>query len=302
MDLNAVEAFVRVGDARSFTAAANQMGLTASGVSKAIARLEGELGVKLLHRTTRSLSLTADGAIFLDRCRQVLSDLNDARLALSQTASEPRGRLRVSMPVALGRLIVIPGLVRLRGRYPELVIEASVTDRHIDLVEEGFDAAIRIGELPDSGLIARRLAGTRWVTCAAPAYLDRFGHPATLEELEGHERVIFVSRETGRVMPWVFNDGGTRRIGPGGGGFTVDNGEALVDAALAGGGIIYIHSYMVSHLVADGRLQSILDAFAAPGPGIHVVYPSSRHLSPKVRAFLDLAGELFPPGRPSSGF
>src|ERR1700754_3937445 len=166
MDLSAVEAFVRAAEARSFTGAAKQMGLTASGVSKAVTRLESQTGVVLLHRSTRSVGLTAEGSVFFDRCREILTGLKDAEAALQQSALVPSGRLRVAAPIAFGRSILVPALVEVRRRYPDITVEASFSDAMQDIIEEGYDIAIRIGDLPSSRLVAREVGAAYWIACA----------------------------------------------------------------------------------------------------------------------------------------
>ena len=288
MDFSAVSAFVQTAELRSFTAAAARLDLTASGVSKAVTRLEADVGVRLLNRTTRSISLTPDGSAFLERCRQVLADLDEAREMLARSGAEPRGGLRISIPVAYGRCVVMPLLVDLLERYGELSIEANVSDRRVDLVEEGFDLAIRIGELPDTRLIARRIDSAVFVVCASPAYLAKAGRPASLEDVAEHACVVARSASSGRTLGWRLarRDGEIEEITPGS-RIVVDNGEALIDAALAGAGLVYIHSYMIAEYVSQGRLEVVIDTGASQRIGVFALYPAARQLSPKVRVLVD---------------
>jgi LysR family transcriptional regulator, regulator for bpeEF and oprC len=288
MDLVAVNAFVQAAETRSFTAAAARLNVTASGVSKAVARLEADVGVRLMNRTTRSLSLTPDGIAFLERCRNALSELEEAREMLARTGVEPRGKLRISMPLAYGRLLIIPRLTELLERYPSLSIEANVSDRRADLIDEGYDLAIRIGELPDTRLIARRIDMAHFIVCAAQKYLARFGQPLSMEDLTQHSCVVSRSASDGRFLPWRASDAGGRpfQVIPTS-RLIVDNGEALIDAALAGAGLIYIHRYMVQANLEEGSLVTVFDAQASDADPIFAIYPQTKSLSPKVRVVVD---------------
>lgn len=289
MDFNALAAFVAAADKLSFTGAAAALGLTASGVSKAVSRLEDDLRVRLFHRTTRSLSLTTDGAAFLERCRQILGDLDEARRLVQQSQDAPSGRLRVTMPAVFGRMHIVPAIADYMRRYPEVTVEASITDRIVDLVEEGFDIAVRFGEPPDARVVARPLTQVRFVTTAAPAYLAAHPAPARPQDLAGHRCVAYVPPMTGKVLEWTYRDGAAVLQHTPSGHLAVDSGEAVVDAALAGAGLAYCHDYLVERAVAEGRLVRVLDAFAGPSSPVSLVYPHSRRLAPRVRAFIDVA-------------
>ncbi|MFT4439042.1 LysR family transcriptional regulator [Caballeronia sp. 15715] len=292
MDFTAVSAFVHAAEHRSFTEAANKLGLTASGVSKAISRLEEDLGVTLLRRTTRSISLTADGTIFFERCKQILADLEDARLAVSETTPEPHGKLNVTMPVVFGRLLIIPRLVGLLDRYPSLAVDASLTDRVVDLVEEGIDAAIRIGDIPDGRMVARRISTTKMVVCASAEYFHKAGRPKTVEELNRFACVAYRYPGSGRLMPWKIGDRLSSPFLPTG-RFHLDNGDSLVDAALGHAGIVYLQDYMAAPHVASGRLETIFDGMTTEEFGVYAVYPQNRRLSQNVRALVDYLVEAF---------
>jgi LysR family transcriptional regulator, regulator for bpeEF and oprC len=292
MDFTAVSAFVHAAEQRSFTEAANKLGLTASGVSKAISRLEEDIGVTLLRRTTRSISLTADGTIFFDRCKQILADLEDARLAVSETTPEPHGKLNVTMPVVFGRLLIIPKLVGLLDRYPSLSVDASLTDRVVDLVEEGIDAAIRIGDIPDGRLVARRISTTKMVVCASTEYFQKAGRPEKVEELNRFACVAYRYPGSGRLMPWKIGDQLSTSFMPTG-RFHLDNGDSLVDAALGHAGIVYLQDYMAAPHVASGRLETIFDGLTTEEFGVYAVYPQNRRLSQNVRALVDHLVEAF---------
>jgi DNA-binding transcriptional LysR family regulator len=302
MDLNTIAAFVAVAEKRSFTAAAAAHGLTASGVSKAISRLEQELHVRLFNRTTRSLSLTADGAVLLERCKHILSDIDDTRRLMLQAQSAPSGRLRVSMPAVFGRKHILPAVAAFMRRYPLVSVEASVTDRIVDMIEEGYDVAVRFGQPPDARIIARPLTQARFVVAASPAYLQQHAPPARLGDLGAHNCIAYLSPMTRKVLEWTFVDDGVTVHHSPVGNLLVDNGEAVVDAAVAGAGLIYCHDYMIERELADGRLRQVLPQLLTPPSPIAVVYPHNRQLSPRVRAFADfLTAHLAPDdGRPRS--
>jgi LysR family transcriptional regulator for bpeEF and oprC len=295
MDIGSIAAFVAAAEQRSFTAAATGLGITSSGVSKAVSRLEDELKVRLFNRSTRSISLTADGAALYERCKQILSDLNEAKLAMLQAQAAPSGRLRVSMPVVFGRLLVIPAIAAFMQRYPQVTVEASVTDRMVDVVEEGFDVVVRIGELQDSRMVARTLTATSFVVCGSPRYLAAHATPQTPQDLRDHQCVAFISPQTRRMMDWVFDDNGRPYWHTPVGSLAVDNGEAVVDAGVYHAGLIYCQDYMVEREIAEGKLAFLLSDFKAAPEPVMVMYPQNRHLSPKVRVFVDFMVEHFAP-------
>lgn len=288
-----IVAFVRTADARSFTVAAEQLGLSRSAVGKRIARLEERLGLRLLHRTTRSVSLADEGAAFYERCVRILADLDEAEAAMATRKEEPRGRLRIDVPFSFGRLHVLPVLHRFMADWPELAVNVSFTDRYVDLIEEGIDLAIRIGGTDDSRLMARTLAPHRLVTCATPAYLEAYGTPDTIDALSRHSCLTFV--HGGRAADWRFTVEGTSRTIPVHGRFCAGNAEALRDGVLAGYGIGQLATFLIGDDLRAGRLVPMLEACAVEGEPIRAVYPSPRHLSPKVRRFIDLLAEGWSP-------
>ena len=281
-----LQVFVRVAELRSFTQAAEHLGLSRSAVGKSIGRLERGLGVRLLHRTTRSVSLTDEGASFHARCAAILADLEEAEALMAERADGPRGRLRLDMPVSFGRLHVMPLVHAYMRRYPEVAVLVSFTDRYVDLVEEGVDLAVRIGGAEESRLIARRLASHRLVTCAAPAYLDDHGVPQVPDDLDHHGCLAFI--HGGRPVPWRLMIDGRDHGQPVRGRFCASNAEVLRDAALAGYGVAQLPTFLVGADLRDGRLRSVLDGFAGQGDPIQAVYPTGRHLSPKVRTLIDM--------------
>lgn len=294
-NLNALVIFAKVAETRSFTEAAHMLGMSASGVSKAVSRLEQDLGVSLLHRTTRTVRLTDDGAGFFERCRHILSELNEAEAQLNQTRSVPRGRIRVQMPVGFGGRIVLPALVGFTERYPELIIDAELSDRIPDLAYEGIDAVVHIGQLSDSRLIARKLCDLRFVTCAAPKYLEQHGQPETPNDLDRFRCLAYVIPQTGRYRDWQFEKDGRMFSRTVSGPLNVNNAEALLEAAVAGAGIGMISTFIAADAIRAGKLKILLRDYVSPGPPVSVLYLPNRHLSPRVRVFIDFLAELVPP-------
>ncbi|MGP8434979.1 LysR family transcriptional regulator [Paraburkholderia fungorum] len=284
--INDIATFVATVRAGSFTLAAQQSGITRSAVGKSIARLEEHLQVRLLHRTPRSLSLTDDGEVFYARCTQILEELEEVETAMAARSSSPSGTLRLSVPVALGHRQVRPIVEAYLQRWPDIRVDISFTDRFVDLVDEGIDVAVRIGEPnPDSRLIARTVATQRLLACASPAYLAERGTPLKPADLATHECLQFVS--AGRPEPWRFIGGTNERDGSLNGRLRMDSAEALVEAATNGVGIVNLPTYLLASAIKDGRLTPVLERFAPPGLPIRAIYPTRRHLTPKVRMFID---------------
>jgi LysR family transcriptional regulator for bpeEF and oprC len=286
-DLRALVIFVKVAERKSFVGAATELGMTQSGVSNAIHRLEAQLDVPLLTRTTRRVSLTEDGAAFYERCRQVIADLEEAELVLKEARLKPLGRLRIDMPVAFGRLKVVPLLGEFRAQYPEVKLALSFTDRFVDLVEEGVDVSIRLGALADSSLVARRLTETHFRVVGSPEYFQVHGRPKTPDELAAHNCLAFTRHDTRLVRDWRFRRAGANIIRPPEGNMAFSDGAALFVAACAGYGLAQSHGYYLDSALASGQLEVVLDRFRPPSEPIWLVYPRTRHLSPKVRAFID---------------
>ncbi|MDL2188350.1 LysR family transcriptional regulator [Pseudomonas sp. ChxA] len=287
MDLNAVRLLARVAETRSFTRAAGDLGLTQSGLSRAISRLESELGVRLLQRNTRSVSLTPDGQMLYERCAPLLAELAETEKLMLDRRSSPSGLLKISTPSLFGRKVVMPVIGELTLRYPELRIEAVMTDRLVDIVDEGFDALLRTGEIQDQRLIARALLPLRWVTVAAPSYLARFGTPHSIEDLKDHNCITVRNLRNGRLVDWQFMCDGKVQDADVEGRLIFDIGDAMVDAALGGFGIAQVMDFAVRDDLAAGRLVPILQAFAGRSRAISLVYPPSRQYSPKLMAFAE---------------
>ena len=283
--LKEMRAFVAVCDANGFAPAARRTGVAASVVTRLIARLELDLGVMLLQRTTRSIKLTDAGARFLERSRRILADVEEAELAAQAERGSPRGRLTVSAPLLFGRIHIAPVVSHLLEENPDLQVELSLSDRYVNLVEEGIDVAVRIGRLADSALIARRVGATRRILVAGRQYLAARGSPTEPEHLAVHSLIAF--HATGPDREWRFEHPvrGTIAV-PVNPRFSTNSGEAAIEHAMLGGGIVDVFKYQVSSALADGRLVEVLDQFAPREVPIHAVFPTTRLLSRKVRAFL----------------
>jgi LysR family transcriptional regulator, regulator for bpeEF and oprC len=293
LELKTLVIFAKVAERRSFAQAARNLGITQSGVSNAVSRLEERLGVRLLARTTRSVNLTDDGAAFLDRCRRILADLEEAEMMIGRARLAPIGRLRVDLPVSFGRLKVLPLLGAFRAQYPDLAMTLSFTDRYVDLIEEGVDVAVRMGALEDSSLIARRITQTRFRVFGAPAYFAKRGRPRTLEELNDHNCLAFTSRETRLIRDWRFRRGETDLTITPRGDLVLSDGAAICEAACAGYGLVQMHDYYADAPPARGALEAVLERFEPPSNPISLVYAQARHLLPKVRVFVDFMAAHF---------
>jgi len=291
--LQAMEVFVQVVDAGGFTRAAEHMQLPKATVSTLIQSLETALSVKLLHRTTRQVSVTADGAAYYERCLRILSDVREAEESLSRTRLSPTGRLRVDAPTGLAADILIPALPDFFERYPDIQLEMGCSDRQIDLIEEGVDCAVRGGVLGDSSLIARRVGILHFVTCAAPGYLERYGRPTHPDELPRHRCVNYFSARTGKMYDWDFTRDAERVQVPLPGVIAVNDSNAYVAAGLAGLGIMQMTTFMLEPFLVNGRLEVIMPDWVSDPLPVHVVYPQNRHLSAKVRVFVEWVAELF---------
>ncbi|MET3133475.1 LysR family transcriptional regulator for bpeEF and oprC [Oxalobacteraceae bacterium GrIS 1.11] len=290
--LQAMEVFVQVVDAGGFTRAAENMQLPKATVSTLIQALERALAVKLLNRTTRKVSVTADGATYYEHCLRILSDLCEVEESLSCARLSPSGRLRVDAPTGLASAILIPALPDFFKRYPKISLELGSSDRPVDLIEEGVDCAVRGGVLEDSSLIARRVALMRFVTCAAPEYLAQYGRPEHPNELLQHRCVNYFSTRTGKIAHWGFSRRRERIEVSLPGSIAVNDSNAYVSAGLAGLGIVKMSTVMAGPMIAQGRLEVLLPEWTSTPLPIHVVYPQNRHLSAKVRVFVEWVAEL----------
>ncbi|MBI1776272.1 MAG: LysR family transcriptional regulator [Proteobacteria bacterium] len=292
--LSAMEAFLRVAETRSFTEAARRLSLSKSLVSRQVAALEAELGARLFHRTTRSLTLTEAGERYYAATQRIVAEIEEAKLSVSKLQTAPRGRLRVNAPMSFGFLHLAPALPDFLARYPEVEIDMAMNDRFVDLVEEGFDVAVRIGRLADSSLVARKLAPMRRTLSASPAYLERSGVPKTPDDLEGHDCLCYSNLTRSEEWRFVGTDGRPWSVEVEG-RFRVNNGDALRAAALKGLGIVNLPSFIVGGDLQAGALVSLLAEYIPQDTAIYAVHPHARHLSPKVRAFSDFLAERFGP-------
>jgi LysR family transcriptional regulator, regulator for bpeEF and oprC len=296
--LGRILAFVRVAELGSFANAGKALGISASAVSKSVARLEDRLGLRLFQRTTRVLSLTEEGKLFRERCDKILADLDDAEAAMRARAASPSGVLRVEFPAALGRLKIVPALGRLTGRFPDLRVEASFDDQLTDLIEAGLDAVVRIGEPRDSRLMVKRVGAVRYIVCGAPSYLGAHGEPATPDDLRDHDCIRRVPHDCSPCATWKFASPETgeafeREVS---GTLSFDSNDAIIDAGLAGAGLVQLHTYMAEPHLRSGQLVQVLGGYAVTGPPISILFPSNRHLAPKVRAFIDFVAGILAEG------
>jgi len=292
-DFSAITSFVRVVEARSFAAAAVQLGMTPSGVSRAVSRLEEQIGVRLLFRSTRALRLTDDGESFYQRCKAILADLGEAVDALNYARTKPSGKLRVAANVSVGRAALIPNLADFEAKYPDIRLELSMSDRSIGLIEEGIDCAIRMGELEDSNLIARKLGYFNNVLCAAPAYLERHGTPVSIDDLKQHRCINYVYPTSGRAYQWQFDTPDGRLALDIDAHLLINDGESVIQAAMAGLGIIQVPHWLAASAIGYGKLKVIMEDTISTGSPVWLVYPQKKHLSARVQAFLEWVHELF---------
>lgn len=291
--LQAMQVFMRVVETNSFSKAAETLSLAPSSVTSIIKNLEAFLDVRLLQRTTRRLNLTADGTEYYDRCRQILHFIEETEASLHSTTRQPKGRLRIDMPGSIGRMIVLPKLAEFERRYPEIELMIGLTDRTVDLIQEGVDCVIRTGSLADSSLVAKRIGLLHWVTCATPEYLREYGEPKTIEDLQRHRAVNYFSCSTGRVMPFYFRVEGKDMPVQMQGNLAVNQSEAYLACGLEGLGLLQLSAYNVIPHLKAGRLVPVLKDFQAPPLPVSLMFPHNRHLSPTVRAFVDWASEVF---------
>jgi LysR family transcriptional regulator for bpeEF and oprC len=286
--------FVRVVERGSFARAAQDLDLSATQASAHVADLERRLGTKLLNRTTRKVSVTADGRAYYDRAARILRDIEDAENEVSSRQGVLRGTLRVDAPPLFARAVLIPALPAFLGAHPGLTLDLRLRDQLSDLVGEGIDCAIRVAKLADSSLVARRLGGTRLVTLAAPEYLASKPAPRTPEELAGHNCIGFRLAHLGAAAPWLFRRAGERVVIEPKGNLMCDTGEAHLAAAIAGVGVIQTLSIVTMGLVGSGRLVTLLDDWSSAGPPMSLVYAPGKPVPAKIRAFADFVLSVCP--------
>jgi DNA-binding transcriptional LysR family regulator len=292
MNLLAVEAFVRAAGEKSFSKAARQMGRSVAGISKAVSRLEADVGLSLFSRAKRTLSLTPEGEQFLEQCMAILTQLKSLEDRMKDAGRRRAGVLRIAAPVTFGRMFVLPVVYKYQQQHPDVSVEASLSDDIHDLAQAGFDIGFRIGNSPfDSTMVSRELRRVDWVACAAPSYLNSRGRPRTPDELSGHECIAYMSPSDYVHQDWHFKSGRTTwrgHIGPSA-AHSIDFCDALVDLALAGAGIIYVHDYAVGPHLHSKSLERVLTNYATPAGQAAIVYPRLEKLPEKIASFLDFA-------------
>ncbi|MCJ8202839.1 LysR family transcriptional regulator [Pseudomonas sp. RGM2987] len=289
--VKAMKAFVRIYERNSFTQAAEDLNLPRATLTHTLNQFEAWLGVRLLERSTRKVRPTLDGEAYYPRCVQLLAELEEAELAFRSVA--PKGRLRVDMHGTLARHFVIPALPDFMARYPDIELSISEADRFVDLIGEGVDCVLRAGTLKDSSLIGRRVASLRQITCASPAYLRQYGEPKSLDDLANHRAVNYVSRVTAKLYPFQFMVDGELREVAIDGALSVFGAEIYAASAIAGLGLIQCPHYRMQTQIQQGLIQEILTATPPPDMPISVLYPHNRHLSPRVRVFVDWLAQVF---------
>ena len=284
-NLTGLAAVVQVAQHGSFVRASRALGLSSSATSKAIGRLEADLGVKFFHRTTRSVSLTAEGKAFVEGVSPLLQELDALTTEASVNAETPRGLLRVSAPETFGRVVIAPKLAEFSRRYPEVSVNLLLDDRNSDLAEERVDVAVRSGDLPDrANLVARRLLSDTLLVCSADAYFQKNGVPSSPNELADHACIRFRNAQTGRPMPWVFRGGDRLLVG---GQLTASNMSVVAKLAASGAGIAQLPAYLAQPYLASGQLTEVLVQHRPESTPYHVVYLDRRFVAPRIRAFVD---------------
>lgn len=288
--LAGLSAFVRTADLGSFVAAGRALGLSPSAVGKAVAKLEDQLGVRLIQRSTRSLNLTEEGRMFHERCRRVLEELDDAQESLQRARETPHGRIRVSSPL-IGQYVLMPVLPAFLARHPNIAFDLDFSDHAVDLIEDGVDIALRTGDIPDNRFMVRRLKPYRHLLCASPAYLKAFGEPKAISDLTGHRGIGFRFPDSGRLYEHTLRrkkaEIGVRLNHV----MTCNSLDAVRDAVVRGIGIGCLPEFLAKDLIASGSLVPLLTEVIDVTNQFNLVWPSSRHLSPKVRVFVDFMVE-----------
>ncbi|MBB5416479.1 LysR family transcriptional regulator for bpeEF and oprC [Paraburkholderia atlantica] len=288
----AMEIFTRVVEANSFTKVSESLDLPRAKVSRTIQALEEHVGVRLLNRSTRQVSVTEDGASFYERCVRILADVADAESSLSNKRENPAGTIRVDTSGTLARSLLLPALDDFYEQYPAIDVRLGLADRNIDLIQDGVDCVIRMGTPEESSLVAKRIGLARIVTCASPAYLRKFGTPTTLADLGEHRAVNYVSARSGRTFPFEFEvDGEIERVAMDS-TLAVNDGSVYITAGVLGHGIIQPSRFMVAELIEQGALTEILGNYTSPGTPLSILYAHRRNLSSRLRAFIDWVGEL----------
>lgn len=285
MKWDGISEFVYVAEYESFTKAAEKLGISIAKVSRQVSALEQRLNIKLLYRTTRKVSLTQEGRIFYQHCRGVLDSLDAAEQAVTNLQSKPQGMIKLTVPITYGERQLIPLINDFMVQYSDIEVTAFLSNQKIDLVEDGYDLAVRIGKLRDSTMMAKKLSSRTNFVCAAPAYIEKYGIPHSLTELGQHNCLL------GTLDYWHFKESGKEKNIRVAGSVRYNSGYSLIDAAIKGLGIVQLPDYYVQKHLESGELVSLLDSFREPEESIWAVYPYNRHLSPKIRLLLDYLAE-----------
>ncbi len=295
MDLNDIVVFAKVIETRSFTAAADQLGIPKSTVSRRLAQLEERLGVRLVQRTTRKLSPTEIGLTYYERCTKIIADINDAEQVVTDMQAAPRGRLGITAPVDLSTHYLGPVIAEFLAKYPDIFVELDATDRVVDMIEEGFDVAIRFGSLPESSLIARRLCDIPGYLVASPAYLERRGTPTSHDDLDDHDRLVFTPVSHNTTWPLLDRDGNTVYEFGRPARFAANNVGAIHQAVLGGSGIAALSEFLVACDIRRGELVRVLPDLHVRTSEAHAVYVDRHNMPPRLQVFLDHLQRSFDP-------
>lgn len=287
-----MQVFVRVAELNNFTRAAESLGLPKGSVSRLVQQLETRMATRLLHRSTRRVQLTQDGQVFYERCKELLANMDELETMFQSNPAMISGRLRVDMPLTMATHLVLPRLTEFLNRYPALEIELSSTDHRVDVVREGFDCVIRVGHLKDSGLIARPLGHLSVLNCASPGYLERYGTPDHPDQLSQHAMVNYDHALGNRSNDFLYLDGKELKTVKSGGSVTVNSTETYAVACVAGLGIIQVPILGIGTYLTSGQLVSILPKFRAPPMPVSLVYPHRRHISRRVKIFMDWLSDI----------
>lgn len=291
--LVSMHVFIRVVQAASFVRAAEALRLPPASVSRMVQALEAHLNVKLLHRNTRKVSLTDEGRDYYDRCVQVLSEIEDMEAAVTDARRGPRGRLKVSLPASLAKSVLIPALPDFLARYPHIDIEMALSDRRVNLIEDGMDCAIRVGAALDTSLVAKRIGEVARITCASPAYLQRHGEPTSVTDLAHHVGVGYVWDHGARSRPWEFTVGEQLQEVQLAQTVFVNDADAYLACGLAGLGIVSASDYTLGPAVHNGQLRQILREYTTPPRSVSILFYPNRHMPHRLRAFIDWFEAVF---------
>lgn len=292
--LNSMEVFVKLAEVGSFTKAAEAMQMSRPQATLVIQELERNLGARLLHRTTRKVRLTTEGEAFYERAKEILGNVATATSMFGRIGGSIRGRLRIDLPSVFGHPRFIEALTEFSDSYPDIEIALGVTDRLVDLVAEGVDCALRLGDLASSSMVGKRVGAVTMLTCASPDYLKKMGTPLSLDDLSAHWGVTFLSGENRRPLPWLFSDSGEEKAVIAKGRISVNESNVYVQCGIAGFGIIQLPGFMVDQELVDGSLVEILRPFRPQAKQVSLLYPSRTHVAPQVKAFAEWLVTKFP--------